>query len=96
MGSSTKEDTWSANQYNKVASFVYSASYTSKVLQLLDAQPGESIIDFGCGSGEVTLAISNVVARKETGRVVGIDASDSMVSFGLNNQRRCYTQSADF
>lgn len=71
------EDTWSAQKYNNVASFVYSPKYTSAVLTLLDAKPGEHIIDFGCGSGEVTLELQKIVG--ETGKVVGVDASQSMV-----------------
>lgn len=71
-------DTWSASEYNNIASFVYSAEYTAPILTLLDPRPGEKIIDFGCGSGDVTLEISKVVT--DAGLVVGIDSSQSMVN----------------
>lgn len=72
------QDTWSAQNYNKTASFVYSHAFTAPVLDLLHAKPGERIIDFGCGSGEVTLELLKVVG--EEGLVVGVDSSKSMVS----------------
>jgi ubiquinone/menaquinone biosynthesis C-methylase UbiE len=71
---------WSAAKYNQTASFVYSDAFTAPVLELLSAKPGERIIDIGCGSGEVTLAIKKVVDAAEGGHVIGIDASQSMVS----------------
>lgn len=71
---------WSASLYNKNTSFVYSPAFTAPVLELLSAQPGERIIDFGCGSGEVTLEIKKRVEGAEGGLVVGLDFSESMVS----------------
>lgn len=71
-------DTWSAPEYNKTASFVYSTEYTTPVVTLLDPKPGDKIIDFGCGTGEVTLKLSKVVT--DAGIVVGVDSSRSMVS----------------
>lgn len=71
---------WSASLYNKNASFVYSSAFTAPVLTLLDAQPGEKIIDFGCGSGELTLDLQKIVGVDEgQGMVVGMDISESMV-----------------
>ncbi|CCM06916.1 uncharacterized protein FIBRA_09228 [Fibroporia radiculosa] len=75
--STTAPDTWSAATYNKTAAFVYSQAYTSAVLALLAAQPGEQILDLGCGSGEVTREIAALVG--DTGRVVGTDNSQSMI-----------------
>ena len=71
---------WSASQYNKIAPFVYSTTFTAPVIELLDAQPGERILDVGCGSGEVTLLLQKIVEQKEGGMVVGTDFSESMVS----------------
>ncbi|PCH33037.1 S-adenosyl-L-methionine-dependent methyltransferase [Wolfiporia cocos MD-104 SS10] len=71
------KDTWSASVYNNTAAFVYSQEFTSPVLSLLDAQPGEKILDIGCGSGEVTLRIQQLIGP--TGTVVGLDSSQSMV-----------------
>ena len=85
MSSQTSRDSdapdasgWSASLYNKTASFVYSAGYVAPVLKLLAAQPGERILDVGCGSGEVTFVIDRVVRRQKGGLVVGVDYSESM------------------
>ncbi|KAF9258037.1 S-adenosyl-L-methionine-dependent methyltransferase [Marasmius fiardii PR-910] len=78
---------WSASLYNKNASFVYSTAFTTPVLQLLDARPGEKIVDFGCGSAEVTLEIEKMVVAKSApgGLVVGVDNSDSMIKKSKEN-----------
>ncbi|KAJ7505574.1 S-adenosyl-L-methionine-dependent methyltransferase [Mycena galericulata] len=70
---------WSASLYNKSAAFVYSPAYTSAVLDLLAAKPGEKIIDLGCGSGEVTVIIEKIVKQAPGGLVVGVDFSESMI-----------------
>jgi ubiquinone/menaquinone biosynthesis C-methylase UbiE len=70
---------WSASQYNATASFVYSTAFTTPVLDLLQAKSGERIIDFGCGSGELTVKMQDIVG--EGGLVVGVDNSESMVEF---------------
>ncbi|PPQ99187.1 hypothetical protein CVT26_014109 [Gymnopilus dilepis] len=70
---------WSASLYNKNASFVYSPAFTTYVLDLLSAQPGERILDLGCGSGELTANIQKIVEQKEGGIVVGTDLSSSML-----------------
>ena len=77
MASDRDSKTYSADSYNKTASFVYSDAYTAPVLSLLDPKPDERIIDFGCGSGEVTLELAKAVGQG--GLVVGVDASESMV-----------------
>ncbi|KAH8824803.1 S-adenosyl-L-methionine-dependent methyltransferase [Flagelloscypha sp. PMI_526] len=59
---------WSASLYNKTA---------HPVLELLAPVPGERIIDFGCGSGEVTLELMKLVGSE--GLVVGVDASEHMI-----------------
>lgn len=70
-------DAWNATKYNTLASFVYSDAYTAPILDLLNAQSGEKILDFGCGTGELTKSLTNIVG--ESGTVLGLDASENMV-----------------
>jgi ubiquinone/menaquinone biosynthesis C-methylase UbiE len=74
----TSLDNHNPENYNTNASFVYSDKFTSPVLALLNAQPGEVIVDLGCGTGELTARLCSAVGS--TGRVVGIDSSQKMVS----------------
>ncbi|KAG6828285.1 hypothetical protein H0H92_008495 [Tricholoma furcatifolium] len=76
---------WSASLYNKTASFVYSSAFTTPVLDLLAAKPGERIVDFGCGSAEVTLRLQKLVASAPGGLVVGTDFSESMITKAKEN-----------
>lgn len=69
-----------AATYQSKASFVYSAANTSAVLQLLDARPGQRVLDIGCGSGELTRIIAQQVGEGNgAGKVVGVDASEDML-----------------
>ena len=70
MITSTSE--WDAADYARVGGFVPALGQAA--LELLDPQPGEHILDVGCGDGTLTLKI------KEAGAdVVGIDNSLSMI-----------------
>ena len=71
---------WSASAYNRTAAFVYSSEFTAPVIQLLAPKPGERILDLGCGSGEITLALQETVEQVPGGLVVGSDYSPSMAS----------------
>jgi SAM-dependent methyltransferase len=63
---------WDAADYARLGGFV--PALGADALDLLDPQPGETILDVGCGDGTLTLAI------KERGaEVVGIDNSLSMI-----------------
>ncbi|WP_046470071.1 class I SAM-dependent methyltransferase [Allosalinactinospora lopnorensis] len=63
---------WDAELYDAHHSFV--ASYGSGLLALLDAQPGERVLDAGCGTGE---HVAELRARGVD--AVGVDASPEMV-----------------
>lgn len=67
-------------KYNRNASFVYSDAYTSAVVQLLGAQKGERILDVGCGSGELTDRLVDLVG--EEGQIWGTDSNSKMVGEG--------------
>ena len=63
---------WDAGDYARVGGFVPTLGQAA--LDLLDPQPGEHILDVGCGDGSLTLKIKDIGAD-----VVGIDNSLSMV-----------------
>ena len=63
---------WSPTDYAKNAAFV--PALGDAVLQLLAPQPGELILDVGCGDGALTERIAAAGAR-----VIGLDSSPEMV-----------------
>lgn len=63
---------WDAGDYARVGGFV--AELGEAALDLLDPQPGEHILDVGCGDGALT---EKIIERGAT--VVGIDNSVDMV-----------------
>lgn len=67
------QDTWDAHHYRQRHAFVYESSQ-DLVAAWLDPQPGEQVLDLGCGSGELSARI----ASRGTA-VTGIDASEAMV-----------------
>jgi ubiquinone/menaquinone biosynthesis C-methylase UbiE len=84
---------YSASNYNQTAAFVYSAEYTAPILSLLKPSIGERIVDFGCGTGELTLRIQEAVGM--SGFTVGIDYNNDMVKsheFDLLAPNRCLCQ----
>lgn len=64
---------WNAHRYAERAAYV--AELGGPVVELLAPKPGERVLDLGCGDGTLTEAIGNL-----TGSVVGVDASDAMVT----------------
>jgi trans-aconitate methyltransferase len=65
-------NTWSSEGYREHAPYV--PSLGAAVLDLLAPQPGERILDLGCGDGTLT---QQIVERGAT--VVGIDSSPQMI-----------------
>jgi SAM-dependent methyltransferase len=65
--------TWNAQDYGKNAAFVHGLA--GGVVEWLDAKAGESILDLGCGDGQLTLRIAGTGAS-----VMGVDASPEMVA----------------
>ena len=64
---------WDAADYARVGAFV--AELGGAALDLLDPQPGETILDLGCGEGTLTERIAGRGAK-----VVGIDHSPEMIA----------------
>jgi trans-aconitate 2-methyltransferase len=63
---------WDAKNYQARHSYVF--EYGKAVLDLLAPQPGERILDLGCGSGQLTAAIADTGAS-----VIGLDSSPEML-----------------
>lgn len=63
---------WDAQRYKTNASFV--SDLGTPILDLLAPQPGESILDLGCGDGALTTKLARSGAS-----VLGLDSSSSMV-----------------
>ena len=64
---------WDTNLYDQKHSFV--TKYGEDLLSLLDAKPGERILDIGCGSGHLTKQIADAGAE-----VTGLDSSQEMIA----------------
>jgi len=65
--------TWNAQDYGKNAAFVHGLA--GGVLEWLDAKPNESILDLGCGDGQLTERIAATGAH-----IVGVDLSPEMLA----------------
>ena len=65
--------TWNPTVYAETGSFV--PALGAGVLEWLSPQPGERILDLGCGDGQLTAKIADSGAE-----VLGVDASPEMVA----------------
>jgi trans-aconitate methyltransferase len=63
---------WDARAYDQDFAFV--AAYGVELLDWLKPQPGETIVDLGCGTGELTARIVDAGAS-----VIGLDADADMI-----------------
>ena len=64
---------WDADRYQRQFGFV--SALGSDLLELLDPRPGETILDLGCGTGELAEAIAATGAR-----VWALDGDPAMVA----------------
>ncbi len=87
---------WSAERYARHASFV--PALGASILERLAPQPGERILDLGCGDGVLTASLVAAGAS-----VLGIDASEEMLTAartrGLDVQQldaRCLAFDSEF
>jgi ubiquinone/menaquinone biosynthesis C-methylase UbiE len=62
--------------YSRVISFGRDKAIREKLMELAAPAPGEKVLDVGCGTGTLALALKSSVG---TGEVHGIDASPEMI-----------------
>jgi trans-aconitate 2-methyltransferase len=74
---------WNASEYARLSTL--QAAMAEEVLALLDVKSMEHILDVGCGNGKTT---AEIAARVPDGRVVGVDASATMIEFASAHNRR--------
>jgi len=68
----TLKQEWNAELYEQKHAFVW--QYGTDLVKLLSPQPGELILDLGCGTGHLTAQIADAGAH-----VVGMDNAPSMI-----------------
>lgn len=72
MKQNTVSNTWNATLYDEKINFV--SQLGKGVVDLLSPEPGERILDLGCGTGDLTQKIA-----QEGATVLGIDLAESMI-----------------
>ncbi|HKD65726.1 MAG TPA: methyltransferase domain-containing protein [Candidatus Binataceae bacterium] len=65
---------WDPELYNRFRS--YRAEPFQAILARLEIDPGEQLVDLGCGSGDNTIELAR---RAPSGRALGIDSSPAMI-----------------
>jgi trans-aconitate 2-methyltransferase len=71
---------WDAVEYARRSGL--QEAMADEVLALLDLEGSERVLDVGCGDGKIT---AQVAARVPRGMVVGVDASQKMISFATTH-----------
>ena len=64
---------WDADRYQR--QFGYVSAMAGDLVELLDPRPGETVLDLGCGTGELAARIAATGAR-----VWALDADPAMVA----------------
>ena len=70
---------WNPDTYNQFKSERFAPFYD--LLALLKVRPGLNVIDLGCGTGELTSKLANILPDST---VLGLDSSSEMLSHSVN------------
>jgi trans-aconitate methyltransferase len=79
---------WDGSEYDATCGFVHDAA--GDLVDVLDPQPGERVLDLGCGTGHLTEAI-----RERGATAVGIDSAESMIAEAREQYLDCEFVHAD-
>jgi trans-aconitate methyltransferase len=79
---------WNAARYETGCTFVWKS--VADLVDLLDPQPGERILDLGCGTGHLTNAIAERGAE-----AIGLDVSTDMLGQARQNYPRLHFMLGD-
>jgi len=79
---------WDSSLYENKHAFVW--QYGEDLLQWLNPKPGDSILDIGCGTGQLTAKIAESGAE-----VVGIDSAATMIAKARQNYPHLRFEVAD-
>jgi trans-aconitate 2-methyltransferase len=71
---------WDAAEYSRRSGL--QEAMAQEVLALLNLKGSERVLDVGCGDGKIT---AEIAARVPRGSVVGVDASQDMISFASSH-----------
>jgi trans-aconitate 2-methyltransferase len=71
---------WDAAEYSRRSGL--QETMAQEVLALLDLKGSERVLDVGCGDGKITAVVATRVPR---GEVLGVDASQDMISFASSH-----------
>lgn len=75
---SINKQTWNAEDYAKNSSA--QLQWARELIAKLNLRGNESVLDIGCGDGKISAELARIV---KTGKVLGIDLSESMIQTAL-------------
>lgn len=84
-------DTWLA-QYNLTAQAI--RPFSDHLFKEIGFQPGQSVVDIGCGTGETSLEIAKSVGA--TGKVLGVDISPQLIDTANASAKATGASNASF